>query len=222
MTGYWRMLFRTVRRGTGPTWRGLRVRLAWQDRYACEPGALPTVPGRGHPTSARSRRHPSTMLFISVHPHQRAAPSRRCFNATHKAARQGSSVPMAPRQGLQGRHERLPEDAGGGAGSAAGSASPRHHSAPSPKRIRTCEPSIRRPHQLQPWSEDTPRGVLAERRRGLATQTKTKRDTTPQKRYEEGASPSRAGLHRASKAPCNRGPVKGLRAGWRLPGGACA
>lgn len=32
MTGYWRMLFRTFRRGTGPTWRGLLVRLAWQDR----------------------------------------------------------------------------------------------------------------------------------------------------------------------------------------------
>ncbi|ADU38108.1 hypothetical protein [Variovorax paradoxus] len=32
MTGYWRILFRTMRRGSGPTWRGLLVRLAWRDR----------------------------------------------------------------------------------------------------------------------------------------------------------------------------------------------
>lgn len=32
MTGYWRLAFRTFRRGTGPTWRGLLVRLAWRDR----------------------------------------------------------------------------------------------------------------------------------------------------------------------------------------------
>lgn len=32
LTGYWRVLFRTFRRGTGPTWRGMLVRLAARDR----------------------------------------------------------------------------------------------------------------------------------------------------------------------------------------------
>jgi hypothetical protein len=32
LTGYWRALFRTFRRGTGPTWRGMLVRLAARDR----------------------------------------------------------------------------------------------------------------------------------------------------------------------------------------------
>lgn len=32
LTGYWRALFRTFRRGTGPTWRGILVRLAARDR----------------------------------------------------------------------------------------------------------------------------------------------------------------------------------------------
>lgn len=32
LTGYWRSLFRTFRRGAGPTWRGILVRLAARDR----------------------------------------------------------------------------------------------------------------------------------------------------------------------------------------------
>jgi hypothetical protein len=32
LSGYWRLLFRTFRRGTGPTWRGMLVRLAARDR----------------------------------------------------------------------------------------------------------------------------------------------------------------------------------------------